>query len=111
LATDLADDAESTSSTGTSGLPGYIWLALLAGMVGFFLFRSVVLENSAGVRPDGVLAQIRQINASKRGGAAIEPEETSGLAARLAPLSGGVKRIGGAASSLKSKIPFINRKG
>ena len=91
-------------------MPGYIWLALLAGMIGFFLFRSVVLENSAGIRPDGVLAQIRQINASKRGGAAAA-EETSGLAARLAPLSGGLKRIGGAASTLKSKIPFINRKG
>ena len=111
LATDDLAGSDPTSTTGTSGLPGYMWLAFLAGIVGFFLFRSVVLENASGVRPDGVLAQIRQINASKRGGA-IEPEEAaSGHASRLAPLSGGLKRIGGAASSLKSKIPFLHRKG
>jgi hypothetical protein len=103
LAADLGDSENTSTSTGT-GVPGYIWLALLAGMVGFFLVRSVVLENTAGIRPDGVLAQIRQINASKRGGA-IESEQTaSGLAGRLAPLSGAV-------SSLKSKIPFLRRKG
>jgi hypothetical protein len=105
LATDLADETEATSTTGAGGIPGYIWLALLGGMIGFFLFRSVVLESAAGIRPDGVLAQIRQINASKRGGA-IELDETTGLAAKLAPLSGGLKRIG----SLKNKIPFLHRK-
>ncbi|MGH2754476.1 MAG: hypothetical protein ACRDLB_08575 [Actinomycetota bacterium] len=100
---------ESTAATGTQGLPGYMWLALLAGLVGFFLFRSVVLESTAGIRPDGVLAQIRQINATRRG-TTVEPEQTVGLAARLAPLSHGFKRVGGAASVLKNKIPFVNRK-
>jgi len=106
LATDLADGTEPTATTGAGGIPGYMWLALLGGMIGFFLFRSVVLESAAGIRPDGVLSQIRQINASKRGGA-IELDETTGLAAKLAPLSGGLKRIG----SLKGKIPFLHRKG
>lgn len=45
------------------GLPGYVWLAILAGIVGFSLVRSIVLESAAGIRPDGVLATIHRINA------------------------------------------------
>ncbi|MDQ3940742.1 MAG: hypothetical protein M3238_05260, partial [Actinomycetota bacterium] len=47
------------------GLPGYVWLALLAGFAGFALVRSVVLESSAGIRPDGVLATIHRMNADR----------------------------------------------
>jgi hypothetical protein len=50
-------------------MPAYVWLAILAGLVGFSLLRSFVLERGAGPRPDGVLAQIHKLNGEGRGGA------------------------------------------
>jgi hypothetical protein len=51
-------------------MPAYVWLAILAGLVGFSMLRSFVLEKGAGPRPDGVLAQIHKLNAQGRGGSA-----------------------------------------
>ncbi len=48
-------------------MPGYVWLAILAGIVAFTLVRSVVLESAAGIRPNGVLAQIQRLNADRHG--------------------------------------------
>ena len=109
LATDLDDEASNASAT-ESGLPGYVWLALLAGIIGFYMFRSVVLESSSGVRPNGVLAQIHQMNAAKRG-TAVEAAEGGDATSKFASISGGFKKIGGAASSIARKLPFVNRKG
>ncbi len=55
------------ASQTTSGLPAYVWLALIAGLLAWGLFRSVVLESAKGMRANGVLAQIHALNASKRG--------------------------------------------
>jgi hypothetical protein len=52
-------------------MPAYVWLAILAGLVGFSMLRSFVLERGAGPRPDGVLAQIHKMNAEGRGGTAV----------------------------------------
>jgi hypothetical protein len=52
-------------------MPAYVWLAILAGLIGFSLLRSFVLERGAGPRPDGVLAQIHKLNAEGRGESAV----------------------------------------
>lgn len=79
------------------GMPGYVWLALLAGIVAFSMVRQVVIESATGVRPDGVLAKIHALNASRRG---IDPAagatETTPLTAKI--------------SALFDKLPF-RRKG
>ncbi len=79
--------------------PGYVWLALLAGAFGFSLVRRAVVESATGVRPDGVLAQIRQINAERRG---AQPATASGASALGAFFS----NIGSKTKSLTSKLPF-----
>jgi len=70
-------------------LPGYIWLALLAGLIGFSLVRSIVMERTAGVRPDGVLATIHRLNA-ERGAAAGAATASTGPLAALGGVLGGV---------------------
>ena len=50
-------------------MPGYVWLAILAGIVAFTMVRSVVLESASGIRPNGVLSQIQRLNAERHGGA------------------------------------------
>ena len=60
----VAAGAEQTPE----GIPGYVWLALLAGIIAWSVFRSVILENAKGIRPDGVLSQIQQLNSQRRGG-------------------------------------------
>jgi hypothetical protein len=98
--TELAGD-ELTPTAG--GLPGYVWLALLAGMIGFSLVRSIVLEQAAGIRPDGVLAQIRKLNIDKRG-AALVAGGASG--SRFGGVISGLKGLAGKATSLSDKLPF-----
>ena len=75
-------------------LPGYIWLALLAGLIGFSLVRSVVIEKTTGIRPDGVLATIHRLNA-ERGGSAVASEAGS---------TGALAAVGGALGAVGSKI-------
>jgi hypothetical protein len=60
-------ELEPQAASKTEPLPGYVWLGILAGLAAFSLVRSVVIPAAAGIRPDGVLAQIQAINAQRRG--------------------------------------------
>jgi hypothetical protein len=84
-------------------MPGYVWLAVLAGLIGFSLVRSVVLESAAGIRPDGALAQIRRLNASRRG-AELAPETPAALTVAGTALSGVGGAVGGALRKLTSLV-------
>lgn len=90
------------------GLPGYVYLALLAGLIGFSLVRSTVVEAATGIRPDGVLSQIRRLNIDRRG-APIEATTTA-TGGRWDPLKDGFKQLGTNATGLIHKLPF-KRKG
>lgn len=83
----------------SEGLPPYVWLALLAGLIGFALVRQVVIESATGIRPDGVLAKIHALNADRRGELEV---------AATAP--GPMAVIGAKVRSLVGKLPF-GRKG
>lgn len=93
-----ASGEEPVSATGpelpsVEGFPWYMWLALIAGLVGFSMVRSVLLESATGVRPDGVLAQIRKLNAERKGAAA--PAAAAGRPARsIAALAAGARLLG-----------------
>ncbi|MFN2525674.1 MAG: hypothetical protein ABR505_05350, partial [Actinomycetota bacterium] len=99
--TDTGEEPIDTGGTEETGaalpevetMPSYLWLGLLAGLIGFFLVRSVLFERAAGVRPGGVLAQIHHLNASRRGGAAVTPTPgaLSVVGTRLAAAGGTVK--------------------
>jgi hypothetical protein len=102
---DVAIAAE-VPELGTGGLPGYVWLAIIAGLMGFSAVRSVVLESAAGIRPDGVLAQIRQINSGRSVAGTVAGAGASPLSAIASTLSG----LGEKATSLFHKLPFV-RKG
>ena len=78
------------------GMPGYVWLALLAGLIGFSMVRQVVVESATGVRPDGVLAKIHALNSERRGGEIATATDTGSTTSKL--------------SSLMEKLPF-RRKG
>ena len=85
------------------GMPGYVALALLAGLIGFFMVRQVVIESTTGIRPDGVLAKIHALNAERRGLAVDDVAETGGIGAALTS-------IGSAVASPFKKLPIF-RKG
>ena len=76
-------------------LPGYIWLALIAGLVGFSLVRSIVIEKTTGIRPDGVLATIHALNADRAGAAAAEAGSKTGLAAGLGVVGSKIAHVFG----------------
>ncbi len=84
------------------GLPMYAWLAILGGFVGFSLVRTVVLEGATGVRPDGVLAQIRKINSERRG-APIE-DVLGNDDGRLTAALGTIQGLGRSARSAITKL-------
>ena len=92
--------AETTSQ----GLPLYVWLAVAAGIALWVVFRSVILESAKGIRPDGVLAQIHQINAQRAG---VETAETSGGPSAISSFFGGIKS---GTASLFEKLK-LTRKG
>jgi hypothetical protein len=78
-----------------------MWLAILAGIVGFALVRSMVVESAAGPRPGGVLSQITSLNAQRRGTAAVAPTGDGGT------MLGALRSIGGKAAGLGRKLnPF-----
>lgn len=104
---DLA--AEATSDEAPAGIPAYVWLALLAGMLGFSLLRQVVLEQAAGIRPDGVLAQIRKINEERRG-VSLEEAGTS-APGRLDDVIKGLAGLGDRTTRFLSKFKIPFRKG
>lgn len=79
------------------GTPWYVWLALLAGLIGFSLVRQVVIESTSGIRPNGVLARIHSMNAARRG---EDVEAQSQGAAPLRGLADGLRK-------LRSKLPFV----
>lgn len=101
--------AEETSDTAQPGLPGYVWLAILAGLVGFSLVRQVVLEQAAGIRPNGVLAQIRRVNADRRGGS-IDDADVEGPG-RFDDVISGLAEFGNKTSRFLSNVKLPFRRG
>ena len=80
-------------------MPGYVWLAILAGLVGWSMVRSVILERSLGHRSNGVLAQIHQLN--RGGGAAAAATASPGP---WDALRTGFGKVGGALNPVTSKV-------
>ncbi|MDQ3985193.1 MAG: hypothetical protein M3280_01680 [Actinomycetota bacterium] len=115
-------DAEETKTQPTAadldapagGLPGYAWLGLLAGMAGFSLVRQVVLESGAGIRPDGVLAHIQKLNATRRGGQAASWAGQPGLLGAVAMTIGSMliasKTVAKGIGSRLSKVRGIAKR-
>ncbi|MDQ3646678.1 MAG: hypothetical protein M3345_07055 [Actinomycetota bacterium] len=109
------EPAAEIAAAPIESMPGYVWLAILAGLIAFSLVRSLVLEPAHGHRPDGVLAQIHKLNAQRRGVPATASD--AGAAGPLAALRGGVGSVSkalepvrGAVAKLVDKLP-IGRKG
>lgn len=86
------------------GLPGYAWLALLAGIAGFSLLRRAVLETQSGIRPDGVLAQIQKLNAQRRGGSAAASYAPPAALAALLSVAGVARSV---TKSITSKVSTV----
>lgn len=103
----LGDSTTPTGATTAGALPGYVWLGLLVGLMGFSLLKQAVMESAAGVRPDGVLAQIQQINAARRG-TTVAAAMSAASGGRLAGVRSGLGRVGSAFTGLASKL---KRKG
>ncbi|MDQ4065708.1 MAG: hypothetical protein M3161_06645, partial [Actinomycetota bacterium] len=97
-------DLASGEGPAIEGMPAYMWLAILAGLIGFTMFRQVVIEQTTGIRPDGVLAKIHALNAQRRGIDAAElAAESGGVLTGLGTIAGA---LGHRLSGLKSKLPF-----
>ena len=105
---DTGDEQKPTAAEvpKVQAMPAYVWLAILAGLVGFSLLRSFVLEKGAGPRPDGVLAQIHKLNAQGRGGVVAGGTGAGALAFVAAGL-GSVRR---ALAPAGSKLVDVARK-
>lgn len=84
-------------------LPGYMWLALIAGLVGFSLVRSVVIEKTTGIRPDGVLATIHRMNTERTG---ASPTAGASGAGPLAAVGGALGAIGSKIGGAFGKLNF-----
>jgi len=93
--------AEPTGSTipAPEAMPGYVWLAILAGLIGFSMVRSIVLERSLGHRPKGVLSQIHQLNRGQGAAAAVASDPGPWDALRT-----GFGKVGAALSPVTSKV-------
>lgn len=48
-------------------LPGYVWALLPLALLALAAVRNIILEPVASLRPDGVVASIRRLNAQRRG--------------------------------------------
>ena len=110
------EDAELAGAEGPEieSMPGYVWLALLAGLIGFSMVRSIILENAHAHRANGVLAHIHRINAQRGGmqgaeAAAAVAGPLSGLKTGLATIGSSLKPVTGKISSLIGKIPGIKK--
>jgi hypothetical protein len=102
IPTDVAaPETDAASDVVPKGWPGYVWLAILAGIVGLSMVRSVVLERTVGIRPDGVLAHIRRLNASRRG-----VELAAGGDASAAAGPAGLKSLGEKTGGIAGKLKF-----
>lgn len=111
-----AEDPDLAAAEGPEieTMPGYVWLALLAGLMGWSMVRSIIMENVKAHRPNGVLAHIHRINSVRGGmqgaaaaGAAASP--LSGLKAGLATVGSAVKPVTSKISSVVGKIPGIKK--
>lgn len=85
--------------------PAYMWLAILAGLIGFFLVRSVVIETTTGVRPNGVLAQIKSLNAQRKGAEVAEGAEAGGV------VTGALGSVGEGFSSVARRVTSAFKRG
>ena len=110
------DDGELAAAEGPEieSMPGYVWLALLAGLIGFSLVRSIVLENVHAHRANGVLAHIHRINAARGGmqgtaAAAAVAGPLSGFKTGLAAIGSTLKPVTSKVGSLVGKIPGIKK--
>jgi hypothetical protein len=90
--------ATEGAETTPQGFPAYVWLAVLGGIMGFALVRSVVLESASGIRPNGVLATIHRLNA-EGGGAEAAAAAASGGGV-LSAVGNGFKTVGGKIGSI-----------
>ena len=63
--------------------PAYMWLAIIAGLIGFSLVRSVVIEQTTGIRPNGVLSRIHRMNAERTGSEVTEAAGGGGALAGI----------------------------
>ena len=105
--TDLAaEDTDPASAVVPKGWPSYVWLGILAGIVGLSMVRSVVLERVAGMRPDGVLAQIRRMNAARRGVELAAASEAPAAAGAIAAVVAGLKSLGEKTGGIAGKLRF-----
>ncbi|MDQ4125353.1 MAG: hypothetical protein M3134_07120 [Actinomycetota bacterium] len=110
--TDLAAEATDTASDVVpKGWPGYVWLGILAGIVGLSMVRSVVLERTVGIRPDGVLAHIRRLNASRRGVELATAGEAAVGAGAVASIVAGLKSLGEKTGGIAGKLNFRKKGG
>jgi len=82
-------------------LPWYVVAAIVAGLIAFSLVRSAVVEAATGIRPNGVLAQIRRINADRKGVALEAAGESTGAFAGIAE---GLKSLGSKVSDVTGKL-------
>lgn len=98
-------EAAADDTVPVESFPGYVWLAILAGLIGFSLVRRTVIETTTGARPDGVLAQIRQMNATRSGAAPVAAETSPG------PVGRALGSVRSGARSAISKLPKFGRKG
>ncbi|MGH2700123.1 MAG: hypothetical protein ACRDJL_13135, partial [Actinomycetota bacterium] len=79
---------------------GYVWLGLLAALIGFSAVRSVVFEGRGGVRPNGVLAQIHKLNRQRSGAPSVPADPGP-----LAPLLEGLSSLRARVRSVAAKLP------
>lgn len=76
-------------------MPAYVWALFPVGLLALAMVRSVVMDPIPGKRPDGVVAQIRERNAQRRG-TPLAPAARSRLAGvgRFVRSAGGGMRRG-----------------
>ena len=106
--TDIAaPETDAASDAVPKGWPSYVWLGILAGIVGLSMVRSVVLEKTVGIRPDGVLAHIRRLNASRRGvELAVGGDAAAAGPAGIAAVVAGLKSLGQKTGGIAGKLNF-----
>lgn len=110
------EDAQLAGAEGPEieTMPGYVWLAILAGLIAWSMVRSIVLDNAHAHRPNGVLAHIHRINAARGGmqgaaAAAAVAGPLSGLKSGLATIGSSIKPVTGKVASMFGKIPGIKK--
>ena len=110
---DAGETEQASDVQEVEAMPGYVWLAILAGLIGFSLVRSVILESVTGRRPNGVLAQIHHINEARGSAAVASAAAASGPLSALRSGFGSIKHalspIGSRVSSIAGKVKGIGK--